>query len=541
MNNSTKQVLTNLNIFTSKINHTFSTKHELHNAGFARFDQLKPLFHSITDFHEQLLLGQTGYHQLLSVTKTPKRPELGNMLVFGRTGGGKGLLAIPQLLTYPESVIVNDLKGELRRHTSGYRSTFSDVFVIDPRGTGHRFDPIAGKLDESALLEVAFDLLQTPGETDGAIFSNRAANMLMILFLAAQAEGCPKFPYVREALLAGVSATAERLQKVNPRLARRFLYDPIEKVRRTRFEDKFLLHAFATINAKLTPILTETVVKTLSGSDFTAKDIISGGRPVTVYIQWPEGQLKSLAPLVRLIMGTIIKGMITTHDEQEGKGCRPVLVLADEAGRTKIPTLADDAATVRSRGIVLWISVQDIRQLELVYGKALAHTLINNTDTTIFYRPNDKSTAEYMEQLLGRKSGFASSHQERKGDSTSEGKSEQAVPLMTVQEIMQMEDEEIIIRHRNLPPIRAYRIDWRDFPELAARRSLEPTVVKPIAGLPPISVFLDEDYGENAFAEEEPQAFEPVSPESFSAWQTPRTGTIYTGETDKQGKPRRVD
>ena len=517
MTNSQKQILTNLNIFTSKINHAFSTKHELHNAGFARFDQLAPLFHSITNPTETLLLGQTNYHQTLAVRKTPKRPELGNMLVFGRTGGGKGLLAIPQLLTYRESVIVNDLKGELKRHTSGYRASFSDVYVIDPRGNGHRFDPLAGNLSESELLEVALDLLHTSGETDGAIFTIRAANMLMILFLAAQEEGCPKFPYVREALLAGVSATAERLHKVSPRLATRFLYDPIEKVRRTRFEDKFLLHAFATINAKLTPILTETVVKTLSGSDFTAKDIIAGRRPVTVYLQWPEGQLESLAPLVRLIMGTLMKGMITTHDEQEGKGCRPVLVLADEAGRTKIPTLADAAATVRSRGIVLWISVQAISQLELVYGKALAHTLINNTDTTIFYRPNDKSTAEYMEQPLGRKSGFASSHQERKGDdSTSEGRSEQAVPLMTAQEIKQMEDEDIIITHRNLPPIRAYRMDWRDFPELAARRSLEPILVKPIPDLPPISVFLDEDDDQRTFMEEEPQAFEPVPYENLS-------------------------
>ena len=166
MNNSTKRILTSFNIFTSKVNHIFSTKHELHNAGFARFDQLAPLFHSITDPQELLLLGQTGY-QTLAVSKTPKRPELGNMLVFGRTGGGKGLLAIPQLLTYRENVIVNDLKGELKRHTSGWRSTFSDVYVIDPRGNGHRFDPLAGKLSESDLFEVALDLLQTRGRPTG--------------------------------------------------------------------------------------------------------------------------------------------------------------------------------------------------------------------------------------------------------------------------------------------------------------------------------------------------------------------------------------
>ena len=86
---------------------------------------------------------------------------------------------------------------------------------------------------------------------------------------------------------------------------------------------------------------------------------------------------------------------------------------------------------------------------------------------------------------------------------------------MTAQEIKQMEDEDIIITHRNLPPIRAKRMDWRDFPELAARRSLEPILVKPIPDLPPISVFLDEDDDQCTFMEEEP-AFTPVSYENLS-------------------------
>ena len=71
----------------------------------------------------------------------------------------------------------------------------------------NRFDPIAGNLSESELFPIARDIMHTPGETDGAIFSIRAAKMLTMLFLAAQIEGTPKFPYVREALLAGLSAT----------------------------------------------------------------------------------------------------------------------------------------------------------------------------------------------------------------------------------------------------------------------------------------------------------------------------------------------
>ena len=142
MNNSQTGFLTKLAILTSKINHAISAKHALHEASFARFDELAPLIGRITNPGENLFIGQTRYHQTLAVRKTQARPELGNMLMVARTGGGKGLLAIPQLLTYPESVIVNDIKGELARYTSGYRARFSDVVVINPRGCGTALTPL---------------------------------------------------------------------------------------------------------------------------------------------------------------------------------------------------------------------------------------------------------------------------------------------------------------------------------------------------------------------------------------------------------------
>ena len=116
MDNPQTGFFTKLAILTSKINHAIAAKHALHEASFARFDQLEPLIGRITDPGENLFVGQTRYHQTIAVRKTKARPELGNMLVVARTGGGKGLLAIPQLLTYPHSVIVNDIKGELARY-----------------------------------------------------------------------------------------------------------------------------------------------------------------------------------------------------------------------------------------------------------------------------------------------------------------------------------------------------------------------------------------------------------------------------------------
>jgi type IV secretion system protein VirD4 len=142
----------------------------LHVARFARIDELKSLT-TRWPTTAGLLIGRSRFQRLLAVRSHPTRKELGNMLVVAPTRGGKGLLATSQLLSWQHSVIVNDIKGELFTQTAGYRSTLGPVFVIDPAGVGNRYDPLAGKQTEDALLSAATNLLFKPDEGEGAIFT----------------------------------------------------------------------------------------------------------------------------------------------------------------------------------------------------------------------------------------------------------------------------------------------------------------------------------------------------------------------------------
>jgi type IV secretory pathway TraG/TraD family ATPase VirD4 len=69
---------------------------------------------------------------------------------------------------------------------------------------------------------------------------------------------------------------------------------------------------------------------------------------------------------------------------------------------------------------------------------------------------------------------YARSQTEREGSKVSEGLSEQGIPLMTAQQIMQMRDEDILAFHRSLLPIKVRRMDWRNIPELTKRHNLTP-------------------------------------------------------------------
>jgi type IV secretion system protein VirD4 len=466
-----KQFLFNVVVFFNRIISFFQHSQTLHHARFAKIHELRGLLTEIRD-ESSLLLGVSHFNNVLRVRPTETRRELGNVLIVAPTRGGKGLLATSQLLTWPHSVVVNDIKGELFSATAGYRATLGRVFVIDPTGRGHWYDSLQGKQTEDELLSSATHLLYKPDEGEGAIFTQRATVMLTQLFLAARAEGASPLPYVRYMIRTGLQDTANRLNAISPDLSTQFLDVRYEAA---NFTDRFLLSAWGTLTARLRPLLTETVIRSLSGSDFSARDLMQTEKPITVYLRWTERDLLALSPLVRLMWGTLIDGLITTFDKAQGKQCQPVLLLIDEAGRSPIPSLADHASTVAGRGISLWVAIQDLNQLDAVYGKVRAHVLRNNMENQVFYRPNDLATAEYLERCLGRKSDYAHSQTLREGDETSEGRMEQGIPLLTAQEIKQLRDEDVIIYHRQLPPIRATRMDWRQhFPVLRERQTIPP-------------------------------------------------------------------
>jgi type IV secretion system protein VirD4 len=463
----------------------------LHRARFARADELAEIF-SHTPHSTSLLLGENLFRKFYLVRPTPIRRELGNLLIVAPTRGGKGLLATSQLLSWGHSVIVNDVKGELFAATAGYRSTLGKVFVIDPTGVGHRYDPLTSKKTEDQLYSAATRLLFKPQERD-PIFTKRATSMLTQLFLAARLEDVPPLPYVRKITRLGLQDAAKRLHTISPDLARQFLSASFEQV---DFTNRFLISSWESLAADMQPILTETLVRCFSGSDFTPNELMCSDKPITVYLRWSERDLLAHAPLVRLLWGSLIDELITTYDKVAGKGCKPVLMLVDEAARAPIPSLADHASTVVGRGISLCIYIQSLEQLTAEYGEAKAQVLRDNMESQLYYRPSELETAEYLSDRSGRKSAYAYSETLREGAETAHGLAEQGIPLMTAQEILQMRDEHIIGFHRRLPPFKIRRVDWRHHPIFIKRRLIPPprlSALPPLTNIPLPSQQIDDD------------------------------------------------
>jgi type IV secretion system protein VirD4 len=438
-----------------------------------------------------LLVGVSSFNHVLSVRAIPKRRELGNVLVTALTRGGKGLLAISQLLTWPHSVVVVDIKGELYEATAGYRKTLGPVFVVDPEGVGNRFDPLHGRVSEEKLYATAKYLLYQAGERD-PIFIERAIRMMTQLFLAGREEnqqaGFERYrllPYAGQLMNLPINQVAAHLRCVNPLRATKFLsalYDP----EKDYDEKRFLTSSWETATSRLYPILTDEILRCFNGSDFTAEGLLTSQRSITVYLRLPEADLKALSPVVRLFSQTIIHDGITTYDKRKGKGCSPLLLLLDEAGRVKIPDLDEYATTVVGRQISLWVAIQSIKQLD-IYGEANAETLMDNMDTQIFYRQRG-ATARYLEKEVGYRSAYSRSTSSREGGAETHGMAEQRVPLWSANQFKQMDDEDIIVFHHNLPPFLAQRMSWLKHPILRQRQATAPPELSPLPPLTPLDL-----------------------------------------------------
>ena len=160
--------------------------------------------------------------------------------------------------------------------------------------------------------------------------------------------------------------------------------------------------------------------------------------------------------------------------------CREISFVIDEAGITPIPELFKHIATVRSRKMSFLLAYQNVSQLD-IYGESNARTILGNMRTQLFSRQSDLKTAQFLQERLDYTSGFARSEHGREGKDANTGKSEQRIPLLSIQYLMDlMPDDEIIGFYQDekgMPPFKEKRLDWHDFPELVRRAKMIPPAI----------------------------------------------------------------
>ena len=390
------------------------------------------------------------------------RRELPNCLICGPSRSGKSLHLVTNLLTWLGSVVTLDIKGELYRLTAGAREEKGqDVYVLDPKGRGNRYDPFRELSHSPEALRSAALLVMEPEKERQPIFAQRASNALYAAVLGAKIEERPTLPYVRELTSEGAVAFVERLASLDDPEIRRALVDflglPPEDLKPDAFEGRgFLVDAWGTMIGKLSPFFTEGVLKMCGGSDFEAAGLVRA--PSSLYLMFEEGQLRYTHKIFSVVVLALTTGLIRRADLEPDAEAVPMLLALDEAGRTPIPGLDDMVSTISGRGMSAMIYVQDLAQLEGAYGRYEAQTIRSNCHSQLYYRPTDYETADHISRRCGQTSVRDEHVSGTFGEKRSYG--QRARELVTPDEIMQMDGEDVIAFAGKKPPIHGHRLEW---------------------------------------------------------------------------------
>src|SRR3954447_14201627 len=468
-----------------------------------------------------------------------------HILAFAPTRSGKGVgLVIPTLLSWDESAVIYDIKGENYAKTAGFRSKNGHIcFKFSPveNGSSSRFNPLAEvrlftPRDVSDAQNIA-DMIVRSGEDSPMErhWEDTAASLTtgMILHVCynAASEG-------RVACLADLAGQFTRpgidfRETLNEMLS--YPHDPAlkrgwhttsglqaathpvvsEKAQEMLDkESKELSGVLSTAKTALALYSDPLVARNTSASDFTIDDLVTRERPVSLYLVVPPSDKIRLRRLIRLMFTMVVnrltERMAFDGAEQKRNRHRLLFLMDEFPSLNRMEIFADALSYMAGYGLKAYLITQDIRQIVDAYGQN--ESIVSNCHVRIAFAPNQVETAELLSKMTGtatvQKASFNFSGSRFSPMMSHVNASVDHVerPLMTPDEIMRLQppkkegsgDSEVITEPGDMLifvsghfPILGMQMLYFADPELARRSSIPPPIASRYQISPPLALSID--------------------------------------------------
>ncbi|MFM0487385.1 type IV secretory system conjugative DNA transfer family protein [Paraburkholderia graminis] len=416
-----------------------------------------------------------------------------------RSGKGVGIV-VPNLLSYPDSVVVLDIKQENFNLTAGFRRAHGhDVYLFNPfaqDGRTHRYNPLSaisdGVFRVGDILAIGYALYPVGGHDD--FWKDQARNLFLgiVLLLCEWRDArrggdteVPDYPVTMGEVLRQssgngmpVKAYLQRALLQTRRLLTGACVDALNRFLAN--DDKVLASILATFNAPLTIWANPVVDAATSANDFDLRDVRK--RRMSIYVGITPDHLGEAALLVNLVFSQLVNLNTRQLPEDNPQLRVQCLLLMDEFTSVgKIHIIARAVAYMAGYNLRLLSIVQSVSQLESVYGRADARTFVTNHAMQIIYAPREQKDANEYSEMLGtfteRSRTVSRSNAVFGGrGGSSESFSEQRRALLLPQELKELGHDREIILLENTKPILADRICyWRD-PVFTSRMIAAPAI-----------------------------------------------------------------
>jgi type IV secretion system protein VirD4 len=205
------------------------------------------------------------------------------------------------------------------------------------------------------------------------------------------------------------------------------------------------------------------MARVLERSDFAFADLKAAVG--SVFLVLPPDRLATHMRWLRLL----VVQAITELARSPNRPAAPVLFMLDElAALGHLEPVERAFGLMAGYGLQLWAILQDLHQLKAAYGAA-AGTFLSNAGLIQVFNVADVDTAAWVSRMLGvgteafQTTGSSVSHPPSQwrathGSSTHLNLTQR--PLMTPDEVMRMEGDQLLILRPGQPPIAARKVRY---------------------------------------------------------------------------------
>jgi type IV secretion system protein VirD4 len=331
-----------------------------------------------------------------------------------RAGKGRSLI-LPNLATWPGSVIAIDPKGELAKKTSRWRreGLGQQVAVLDPYGVsgceGTAYNPLsdldpraATFLDDVALVADAL-IIDDPKDRH---WTDAAKSLVRTIILWMFASGGPvTLPRLRAVMQGSEGRLTGRVQKGETeedylffRMRRKKdAFDGFLRVLAGTFTEKGHreLESILSTAREQTNFLDSPAMATVLGdSDLSLHRIKR--RPTTIYLCLPAARLATHFRWLRVVVNLTLAALEDPYEPP----CPVLLLLEEFALLGHMESVEKAAGQIAGLGVKIWAILQDLGQLKAVY-KERWETFMGNAGISTWYGLNDLTSLEYVAARLG--------------------------------------------------------------------------------------------------------------------------------------------
>lgn len=422
-----------------------------------------------------------------------------SVMLSAPTRSGKGVgVVIPNLLNWPDSVVVLDIKGENHAITAGYRAACGQaVYAFSPfdeQARSHRWNPLTA-LRASPLHRVG-DLLAIgqvffpndgSGTSSEAFFNDQARNLFLGLGLLLLET--PALPRTIGEMLRQASGKGRSLKDHLAGLIRQrqedgeaFSDECVDALQRLLANSENTLSSVvATFNAPLVIFADAVVDAATSADDFDLREVRR--RRMSVYVRVPPNRLAQARPLLNLFFSQLVSLNTEALPAEDPSLRLQCLLVNDEftaMGRVGIITTA--AAFLAGYNLRLLTVVQAMSQLDAVYGDKEARTFATNHGLQILFAPREQRDADEYSAMLGQfteraeSRGRSRSFSQHGSSTVSRNESEQRRALLLPQEFKELGSERLVVILENCKPILAEKIRYHREKVFQARLRPPPPV-----------------------------------------------------------------